>query len=208
MSIKCISLDFWGTVAVYNPAYAKARTQFLSELFGLPEQEAHARYQFLKRSYDNNAEKTGEAVTPLQAIKSLLSDQNINAVIVLESFEQMVRDHPPILHPDLRQAMIDLQSRDIIVGVSSNTNFIAGSLLQDIFQLPWNFAVYSDEIGLSKPDPDFFRMVIKKSGCASSEIIHIGDNTVCDVHGASEMGIGSKYTSGPEETIQLLNRFL
>lgn len=213
---KIISLDFWGTIAVFNPAYAAARTRYLADLFGLPEDEAHARYQFVKRSCDHNAEHSGAAVTPLLAIKTLLGDTILsgerNAVTVLADFEQLVRDNPPLLHPEIPDLLAEMRDEGFIVGVASNTNFIAGALVQSIFKLPWAFTVYSDELGVSKPDSAFFETVIKRaSECAGLDypsahidMLHIGDNSVCDVDGAIQAGIKGRLVKSPDETVGLL----
>ncbi len=215
---RAISLDFWGTVAVFNPEYAAARTKFFAALFNLPDNEAHARYQFIKRRCDHDAEVLGTAITPLVAIKQMLEgqvtptnaslDHRYNAVDILEALENLVRKHPPLLHPEIVPTIIKLQERGFRVGVASNTNFIAGALVQEIFDIPWDFAAYSDVIGVSKPDPDFFRTVIKQCaafGIPRGDITHIGDNTVCDVYGARDLGMNTILTKSPEETIDILN---
>lgn len=214
--IKAISLDFWGTVAVFNPEYAAARTRYLASLFGLPLDEAHSRYQFVKRSCDNEAELKGTAMTPLAAVKRLLAVAPVpvmdSAVTVLEEIENLVRAYPPLFHTPIGDTVLRLQNKGIIVGVSSNTNFIRGSLVEEIFadQIEWDFAVYSDEIGVSKPDPEFFNMVAKGacSLCVKSLIIHIGDNSVCDLKGAADAGMQSALVKSPEETNTRLEKII
>jgi putative hydrolase of the HAD superfamily len=209
---KVISLDFWGTIAVFNPEYSKARTRLLSEIFERPEDEAHARYQVVKRGCDHRAETTGEAVTPLVAVKMLLlgSGCKESPVTVLSRIEELVHTYPPLLHRDVRATIQQLRLDGYIVGVASNTNFIAGALVQKIFDLPWDFAVYSDELGVSKPDKDFFLTVATRAAAAAGssllthEITHIGDNSVCDVRGAQAVGMVGLLTKSPSQTMAML----
>lgn len=218
---KIISLDFWGTIAVFNPQYAAARKRYLATLFNRPEEEAHARYQYVKRGCDHSAEHFGKAMTPLVAVKTMIEGMKLyptiaghdpHAVNILADFEQMVRDNPPLLHDEFAQLLRDMREEGFIIGVASNTNFIAGALVQSIFNLDWSFAVYSDEIGVSKPDPDFFRTVLVRARKAAGrfvgvdEIIHIGDNSVCDQRGAQRIGMKGWLTHSPDETMQMLHK--
>lgn len=226
--IKVISLDFWGTVAVFNPEYAKARTAYLAELFNLPEDEAHARYQLIKRTCDAEAEKKGAAITPLRAVKQMLEGSRVQktALQVLEDIEGLVRAHPPIMNDDIKGTIFDLQRyKGYVVGVSSNTNFIRGALVHDLHDVDWDFEVYSDELGVSKPDPDFFGVVIREGRRAFEQrypdwrgtsypdgrlsvhdMLHIGDNSVCDQRGARAAGMMGWLTKSPQETLGYLDK--
>lgn len=218
--MKIVSLDFWGTIAVFNPAYSKARTAFLANLFGLSSKEADQHYKSIKHALDQKAEAFGTAYTPLSCVKQLLEGRNLtydtNAVEVLDAIEQMVRDNPPIIEEEMFDLLTEAREHGHVVGISSNTNFIRGSLLLDIFgDLITMFNVHSDEIGVSKPDPDFFRTVIKRAREASGEryycpraMTHIGDNTKCDVAGATRAGMKGLLTHNPQETILILRETL
>lgn len=219
--MKIVSLDFWGTIAVYNPAYAKARTAFLAKLFGMDEVAAHERYKTVKHAFDYRAEHFGFAQSPLSCVKGLLEGtaltRDTNAVEVLDEIEAMVRENPPIITPE----MIDLLDeagtvRGHVLGIASNTNFIRGSLILELYPAlrGLSFHVHSDEIGVSKPDPDFFRVVQKKALAMAGTIyplwdmLHIGDNQKCDVAGATRARMMGLLTRSPEETISILREHL
>ncbi|MBK6737835.1 MAG: HAD family hydrolase [Haliea sp.] len=212
--IKAISLDFWGTIAVFNPQYSSARTRYLSDLFGVSEDEASARYKRVKRDFDHRAEQAGAAVTPLVAVKTLLGECPGNAASILRDIEQLVRDHPPLLHPEIPELLMRLNRAGYVVGVSSNTNFLAGKLIQSIFNLAWDFAVFSDELGVSKPDPDFFSTVVVQVNALSSRtirpgnVIHIGDSAVCDLDGAMTAGLQGLLVNSPDETVFALKEIV
>jgi putative hydrolase of the HAD superfamily len=215
--IKVVSLDFWGTIAVFNPDYAAARTEFLADLFGLPTEEAHTRYKSVKHHSDKQAETFGTAITPLVAVKRLLEGKKLtrpmSAVDVLAVTERLVLDYPPILHEEIPVLIDQLQQQDIHVGVSSNTNFIAGKLVESIYDLPWDFAVYSDELGVSKPDGDFFRTVLARGRDRAGAIpahyfLHFGDNENCDVKGAMRVGMDARRVRSPDDTVKMLKRIV
>ena len=49
--------------------------------------------------------------------------------------------------------------------------------------------VISVEVGRAKPHPSMFARALEGLGLSPSEIVHVGDNLVCDVEGASRAGI-------------------
>lgn len=218
--MKIVSLDFWGTVAVFNPAYAKERTAFLANLWGMNEFDAHECYKKVKHGLDYKAEHFGHAQSPLACVKELIEGRRMtydtNAVEVLDAIEQMVRDNPPIIEMEMLDLLTEARELGHTIGISSNTNFIRGSLILEIFgDLVTTFHVHSDEIGVSKPDPDFFRIVIKRAREAAGEpfcppdaMTHVGDNAKCDVAGATRAGMNGLLTHSPQETILILREIL
>ncbi|WP_165981985.1 YjjG family noncanonical pyrimidine nucleotidase [Macrococcus hajekii] len=51
----------------------------------------------------------------------------------------------------------------------------------------------SEEIGYSKPQPEFFEYAMKRVGVESSEILMIGDSITSDIRGAAQMAIDTCY---------------
>jgi len=51
-----------------------------------------------------------------------------------------------------------------------------------------DFIVYSHEVGLSKPDPRIYEMVLERLGCAPDEVVFLDDAAMC-VEGAREIGM-------------------
>lgn len=214
---QVISLDFWGTIARFNPAYAAARTAYLAELFGCAEAEASAHYRQIKHQLDAQAERHGEALTPLRAVGRLIAGRRLaggaTAEAVLAALEALARAHPPLVHPELPGLIGALRARGVVVGLASNTNFLSGALIAERCPLPLDFAVYSDGLGASKPHPAVFAAVLaeaqaRRPGLAPHQITHIGDNPVCDVEGAQRAGMVGLLTASPEQTVALLRAML
>ena len=53
----------------------------------------------------------------------------------------------------------------------------------------------SEEIGLAKPDPRFFRAAGEALGLAPADLLCVGDNPVADVAGARSAGIEAWWFS-------------
>ena len=51
------------------------------------------------------------------------------------------------------------------------------------------FAVFSQDQGVSKPDPGLFRIAIAQAGCNRDKLLHVGDSVDTDVQGARNAGV-------------------
>ena len=72
------------------------------------------------------------------------------------------------------------------LGILSNGNSYSERCgLGGVFQ----FAVFSQDHGVEKPDPRIFRITIEKAGCSKDELLHVGDSLESDVKGAVESGV-------------------
>ena len=72
------------------------------------------------------------------------------------------------------------------LGILSNGNSYPERCgLGGVFQ----FAVFSQDHGVEKPDPRIFRIALERAGCSKDELLHVGDSLESDVKGAFEAGV-------------------
>ena len=72
------------------------------------------------------------------------------------------------------------------LGILSNGNSYPERCgLGGIFQ----FAVFSQDHGIEKPNPRIFRIALEKAGCSKEELLHVGDSLESDVKGAFKSGV-------------------
>lgn len=72
------------------------------------------------------------------------------------------------------------------LGILSNGNSYPERCgLGSVFQ----FAVFSQDHGVEKPDPRIFRIALERAGCSKDELLHVGDSLESDVKGAVESGV-------------------
>lgn len=87
-------------------------------------------------------------------------------------------------------------SRDYKLALISDTGFTPGKYLRrvlkkiDIYRY-FSLFIFSDEIGVAKPDKKIFEFLLKYFDCQPSEVVHIGDIPRTDVKGAIDSGIKS-----------------
>lgn len=107
----------------------------------------------------------------------------LNALYLKHRFEdiELYTDVIPIL---------DLLRSDFSIGLLSNGNgYPERCGLPDRF----NFVVFSQDVGVEKPDAGMFRAVCRYAGCDPFELMHIGDSLESDVAGANGVGAVSVW---------------
>ena len=101
---------------------------------------------------------------------------------------------PPDLEPRAGEAVRELASRGVALGIVSNTGRTPGVVLRRVLErhdLLRHFTAisYSDEVGYRKPDAEIFRRTLAELGIDASDAAHVGDNPIADVQGAQSIGM-------------------
>ncbi|WP_424536593.1 HAD family hydrolase [Sphaerisporangium viridialbum] len=92
------------------------------------------------------------------------------------------------LYPDVRSALKELQDSGLWVGIAGNQTIRAGGILRGL-NLPTDMIATSDDWGVAKPNPEFFRFLVDVAPCGPSEILYVGDRLDNDVRPAASMGL-------------------
>jgi len=223
---KHYSFDLWLTLIKSNPVFKKERALFFHQHLNaakksLEEVEMAFRHVDLMSNAIN--QKTGsnlEAEEMYLIVIYELNDsnsafENIDIKWLLHQMEQLFFQYIPAIYND--KTLSTLNTLKEIPGVSmsilSNTAFIKGSTLRIVLRHLnldqfFDFQCYSDEEGMSKPNPHFFGLMIdnihtirQNDNIMPQEIIHIGDNFVADILGANNLGINSFLINSNNNTI-------
>lgn len=112
----------------------------------------------------------------------------------LAGYIEPVLHVPPDLTPRAAEAVRELASRGVALGIISNTGRTPGVILRRFLarhDLLRHFTAvsYSDEVGYRKPDAEIFRRTLAVLGVEAGEAAHVGDNPVADVQGAQGAGM-------------------
>jgi HAD superfamily hydrolase (TIGR01662 family) len=92
------------------------------------------------------------------------------------------------LYPDARPALAALRAAGLWVGIAGNQTARAGGILRDL-GLPADMIATSDDWGVTKPDPGFFRRMIEASPCDPDQTLYVGDRLDKDIVPAAEVGL-------------------
>jgi putative hydrolase of the HAD superfamily len=219
MSVRHISFDVWNTLVSPNPAFSEARDALLSKAYGSSPERVRWVYKSLKNTLDMAAEQVGVArdTSKCFAILAEMFGHGAYAAEIQVDMEKLVEKHPPLAHDEIVVALRMMTRKSpVTLSIGSNTNFISGHLLSrlvlDTWDVPWAFKVFSDEQGVSKPNPSFFDAIATKVASLNPQITrhsiaHLGDNPVCDVQGAHEAGFTPIHVANPSLVPKALQHY-
>ncbi len=106
------------------------------------------------------------------------------------------------LYPDVRPTLARLREDCLWVGIAGNQTVRAGSILKGL-DLPADMIATSDDWGVSKPDPAFFRRMLEMAPGPLAEILYVGDRLDNDVRPAARLGLRTALIKrGPWALIQ------
>jgi putative hydrolase of the HAD superfamily len=102
----------------------------------------------------------------------------LNTVYLRHRFERVD------LYPDALP-LLDALAGHYSIGLISNGNGYPA--LGDLAGR-FDFLVFSQDVGVEKPDPRIFHAACEAACCAPSELMHVGDSIASDVAGANAVG--------------------
>jgi HAD superfamily hydrolase (TIGR01662 family) len=92
------------------------------------------------------------------------------------------------LYPDVRVVLSALREDGYCLGLAGNQTVTAGKILREL-ALPVDMVATSDDWGVSKPDPGFFKRLVGSVPYEADEILYVGDRLDNDIRPASRAGM-------------------
>lgn len=216
--VKLISFDIWSTLLKSNPTYKEKRAKMLRDALS-PDTDVTVVKQTMDevdKELDALTDRTGTQygfeARILKIWELLPSDQRINALTpealeaIGEVHQTIIKEYPPFLmEPDLRETLLAIRNYGIRVALISNTGFIDGKYMRTLLNVLeiWplvDYALFSNEVGVTKPDNRVFDLLSKQSGVAKEHILHVGDNIAADYDGARNAGLQALHLSKEPNT--------
>jgi HAD superfamily hydrolase (TIGR01662 family) len=96
------------------------------------------------------------------------------------------------LYSDARTCMTSLREMGLWLGIVGNQTSRAGKILREL-GLPADLIATSDDWGVSKPDPSFFRALISAAPCEANRIVYVGDRLDNDLKPAKAAGMRTAF---------------
>ncbi len=228
---KHYSFDLWMTLIRSNPAFKSKRTKFFYDHFNNHEktlEEVGIIFSQIDVMCNAINEKTGGNIDAEEMYLMVINTMNnyhypfqdIDLYALYKEMEQLVFKYTPVFYSEetgdiLRR--LKQEAGDSTFSLLSNTAFIKGRTLRTVLQMIeldnyFDFQLYSDEIGMSKPNKELFKLMVniikekRATPVSLTEIVHIGDNAKADSWGAEQVGISSILINSNDQTIRnLLN---
>ena len=211
MVIRGVTFDWWGTLAVIprddeSRAMRELRIKRLQET--LRNHGMTPDRPTLYRAYDRQGDLLEAAwakrqePSPEQQIHAFLRFARIDArdprivAGIGDAIGGAIVVRPPSLFPHIQETLALLGERGLAIGLISNTGRSWGRYLTKVQEglgiaAPFRVRVYSDERRIRKPDPRMFEAAAAGLKLKPTEIVHIGDDVIADVAGATAVGMRS-----------------
>jgi len=224
---KHYSFDLWLTLIKSHPSFKHERNRFFYDHFnsrGKSLEEVAKIFRQVDLMCNAINEKTGNNLEAeemyLMAISGI-NDYNhsfheIDMAALYNEMEQLVFKYLPVIYCDNTAGVLGkLKKGDYTLSLLSNTAFIKGKTLREVLKRLeihdlFDFQLYSDEVGMSKPNKQLFQLMIKTVHASRNielkEILHVGDNIKADIEGGSIAGISTLLVNSNNKSIlSLLN---
>ncbi len=209
--IKAITFDLWDTIIVDNSDEKKRkitkeeeRVVILSDI--VVNYEAVSRRKLVQAIDKITAEfnhewKENYITWPVKdRVKRILDKlqikiSEVDLIRVVDKFESLELGHELDFAPNIKEVLSEL-SKEYQLGVISDTIFTPGKNLRKILSKKtildnFDFCLFSDEFGASKPSRRIFEEAVRLFSVKSYEVAHVGDREHNDIIGAKESGLKS-----------------
>lgn len=203
MVIKFVSFDLGGTLVVMRRDLVIQKI-LASEGYNVPIERIHETYYAVENQW---LEKYGMTMmTEEQAVKAygelnmaIVSRLGLNVkpeelrrlkIIVSERWVEVESSIPPKLYPDSIPTLNKLKEKGYKIGIISNA---PPSTIESVKVL--GLDKYADPIlisgivGLTKPNPEIFKLALRLANVKAQESVHVGDVFQADIVGARNAGM-------------------
>lgn len=210
------SFDLWLTLIRTNSLFKQERASFFHQNFNHQHktiEEIAVIFRQVDLMCNAINEKTGKNIDADEMYLMVISEinggmlllQDINLCLLEKEMENILFKHLPLVYCSQTVNVLEqiCKTGESSTSILSNTGFIRGKILRRMLkQLNldryFDFQLYSDEVGMSKPNPEFFKLMLNQiatirntENICLDQIIHIGDNQNADIKGANAVGIQS-----------------
>jgi putative hydrolase of the HAD superfamily len=202
---KHISFDLWLTLIKSNSEFKIKRNLLFKEYFEInsPIEKVAQQIRYYDVFCNTINERTGLNIDTNEIYLLILAslDLSINEIEIskLEGFykesESLFLNYKPtLIYANTSNYLKKIKSEEKSLNILSNTAFIKGFTLKKLiafYELEdyFDFQIYSDECGFSKPNKKIFELIHKEvPNIDKSKILHVGDNEIADYKGAIEYG--------------------
>lgn len=210
--IKHISFDLWLTLIRSEPTFKRRRADFFKRHFDLKNhsvEDIDAVFRFQDHAFNRLSEITGRSWQAeemyglvLHQLGVDLGPLSINDLTAIKKdCNVLFYQYPPqFFGLETKKKLTKIvDCQQFTLNISSNTGFIEGTILRPILEdlgilSYFQFHIFSDEIGYSKPSPLFFNAVFEqihalyKGQIQKNQVLHVGDNAESDILGGQNFG--------------------
>lgn len=208
------SFDLWLTLIKSNPLFKQKRNEYIFNTYCNSGFSLEAVSQIVRIedvSANKMSEVTGVHVNSKIILYRILDKINTSVTTKMiddcdEYIQNLFIEYPPSLYDENTKSVLEeLVKKGKTLNILSNTGFIKGNTIRiildelGIYGL-FSYFLFSDELGLSKPNSKIFEK-IEIIYIIKSSICHVGDNPIAD-GGSVSVGIDFIQINSNDKTIK------
>jgi putative hydrolase of the HAD superfamily len=234
--LDTVTFDLWNTLISNQPQdFQKYRHQRVENLRGVLRRNGmKVSSDHLLDAYLKGFEKSQETwrrnldISTEEQLKNLFGFLEMNQFEAIpsdllpqlvEAYVSPILDDPPDLIEGAKEILLSINKRCYKIGMVCNTGTTPGKTIRVLLErmrIKGYFAVtiFSDELGIRKPDPRIFLHTLAQLKSQPQSSVHVGDLIDADVGGARNVGMVTVHFNpellpcddyGPDFTIRKLN---
>jgi putative hydrolase of the HAD superfamily len=195
--IRMVSFDVWGTLVAAPPKLPELLANYFAARTDRESSEIKSYMKTISDDFDRSAIRSGRDIPSAEKLLHLAHAIEVPSHRV-DDLEDEVRSHlklapPYLIEPAACQELWTfLRHRGIEITIASNSGFIGGEMMRQVLASLGVLdgetrCVFSDELGLAKPNREFFRHVAGEHDPAT--VLHVGDHAEADIAGATSAGM-------------------
>ncbi|MGI6209364.1 MAG: HAD family hydrolase [Anaerolineae bacterium] len=211
--LRGVTFDWWGTLYRHREARSR-RVQRIMEVLSarglqVTLDEVEAAYLVGAETFDQEW-RAGRAYSSEGWLKQILDQMRVDIpeserAALRRYMEEVMLEHPPEMVPGAKSLLHDLHAAGVKLGIVSDTGLTVGRVMRRILELEgvldcFQGLSFSDEVGVTKPNPIAFRRALDAMGVRPEEAVHVGDLCFTDMKGAKAMGMRAVLITGVSGT--------
>lgn len=214
-----LSIDLWNTLLTPNQTFTQKFNEYFAGLFSVSVDVVERAYAHTNDIVKNDTIQSSITISPYQSFECLCGrimyivhdrfhhGQDIEKII--SDINSLFIEHPPIMD---ESAVAALYFGRHNWSISCNTTFIGGKIIRQILKDNYGMLtdrgdIFSDEVGVSKPNLAFFALVSAKNNACIDQIIHISNDIDNDIVPGCKFGYCVKYCPSPDKLGDILASF-
>jgi HAD superfamily hydrolase (TIGR01549 family) len=205
MKINTVLLDFGGTLASggleWDPYHISIRNYLIIQGYNIAmrklKKDLHRALSDLNRIRATGKEQTFEEVYSnfLGKLGILYDDEMLEWLH--GNFKVYYKTS---FFPCVEELLQELSSKYKVAMVSNTMSDQPKILLKEAnLDKYFDLLICSRDLGVRKPNPEIFRIVLDKIDSTPSETVHIGDSVEADMYGARDSGITGIWIKTPNQ---------
>lgn len=207
MPVRAVTFDFWFTLfrEANGQPRQRTRAEALARITRVGVEEAEAALNEIAAHFRRYHLENQRTLGPHDAVHMVATHFGLDfdqstAHRLATAFAEAVLPYPPEPIEGALEA-VRLAAQYGPVGIISDTGMSPGRYLRQLldrfgFSPYIACSVFSDEVGVSKPQRQVFEVCARKMGVEPNELFHIGDTEQTDIVGAHTVGARSCLFTG------------